>query len=171
MSRTISLRNKLEPGDRLPAERQLSEALGVSRTILREALKSLQAIGVLDIRGGGGAFITSLDYLCILDQLSFMLQLHKGQFEHLVKFRFVIESGALEDIVNNMKDEDYSRLEKIARRMETSSTLEEQASTDLEFHRELVATTHNPLLEALSSFFSEFFSRVYAQYSAGRERR
>ena len=66
----------LGPGDRLPPEKELSERLGLSRNSLREAVKALEVIRVLDVRRGDGTYVTSLEPRLLLEAMSFVVDLH-----------------------------------------------------------------------------------------------
>ena len=70
------LSGELAPGDRLPPEQQLSERLGLSRSSLREAVKALEVIRVLDVRRGDGTYVTSLEPQLLLEAMSFVVDLH-----------------------------------------------------------------------------------------------
>src|SRR6186713_912297 len=68
---------ELGPGDRLPKEADLAERLGLSRNSLREAVKALSLIRVLDVRQGDGTYVTSLDSNLLLESLSFVVDFHR----------------------------------------------------------------------------------------------
>ena len=68
---------ELKPGDRLPPEKELSERIGVSRNSLREAVKALSVIRVLDVRQGDGTYVTALEPEQLLESLAFVLDLHQ----------------------------------------------------------------------------------------------
>ncbi|WP_066039751.1 FadR/GntR family transcriptional regulator [Herbiconiux solani] len=70
------LSGELRPGDRLPPEKELSERLGLSRNSLREAVKALEVIRVLDVRRGDGTFVTSLEPRLLLEAMTFVVDLH-----------------------------------------------------------------------------------------------
>ncbi len=71
------LSGELAPGDRLPKEADLAERLGLSRNSLREAVRALALINVLDVRQGDGTYVTSLEPRLLLDTMSFVLDLHR----------------------------------------------------------------------------------------------
>src|SRR3954447_7524676 len=68
---------QLRPGDKLPREADLAETLGLSRNSLREAVRALALINVLDVRQGDGTYVTSLEPRLLLDTMSFVLDLHR----------------------------------------------------------------------------------------------
>ena len=70
------LTGELGPGDRLPPEKELSERLGLSRSSMREAVKALEVIRVLDVRRGDGTYVTSLEPRLLLEAMSFVVDLH-----------------------------------------------------------------------------------------------
>ncbi len=152
--------NNFGAGERLPSERRLAEEMGVSRTILREALKSLAAVGILEIRGGAGIYVGDADYLALMEHLTFSFMRNPLEFRYLAKARLIFEVGAIEDAIENADADDFIRILKICSRLENAKSVGEHVTNDREFHKELVAMTHNPLLVELSSFFDEFFAKA-----------
>jgi len=69
---------ELGPGDRLPKEADLADRLGLSRNSLREAVKALSLIHVLDVRQGDGTYVTSLEPRLLLDAMTFVVEFHRG---------------------------------------------------------------------------------------------
>lgn len=97
-------RGELRPGDRLPAERLLAERLGVGRPTLREALRALQLLGIVDIRHGGGVFVSELQPDTLLGPLHSFLAVDRHDIATVLEARRVIE-GALLAFVARMIDE------------------------------------------------------------------
>lgn len=152
--------NNLVAGDRLPSERKLTEMLGVSKTILREALKSLESVGIVKINSGNGVFVSEMDYLGLVDNLSFALQIAPHEFKHLVRTRIAVEVGALDEVIENIGDDDFKELERLCDEFERVESVDEYIAVECEFHRGLIAASRNPLLVELSSFFHKFFAQV-----------
>jgi len=90
---------ELRPGDRLPREAALAERLGLSRNSLREAVRALALIRVLDVRQGDGTFVTSLEPSLLLDALSFVVDFHRDdtvlQFLEVRRILDEIETAAV----------------------------------------------------------------------------
>ena len=149
--------NDLRPGDRLPTEKELVADLRVSRNILREALKSLEAVGLIQIRVGDGMYVCEFDYATVLNHISFAVSRTKQELKHFMHARVVIEVGALQFIVSRIEDEDIARLESILDRYEQAATLEQSAKIDLEFHQRLLAISRNPVLAEFGTFLGRFF--------------
>src|SRR5690625_4801358 len=70
------LSGELKPGSRLPPEKELSERLGLSRNSLREAVKALEVVRVLDVRRGDGTYVTSLEPGLLMEAVAFVVDLH-----------------------------------------------------------------------------------------------
>lgn len=83
----------LKPGDRLPPERELAQAMGVSRSSLREALRALSLLGVTEMRQGDGTYLTALDPDALMRPFGLVLALSEGQLQELFEARRVIEPG------------------------------------------------------------------------------
>ncbi|MBQ4061660.1 MAG: FadR family transcriptional regulator [Christensenellaceae bacterium] len=82
---------KLKPGDRLPSERQLSEELQVSRTAIREALRSMESMGYIDSKVGGGTYVKSVTMDSVIDPFSVMLAQNGNLLSDLVDVRMLLE--------------------------------------------------------------------------------
>jgi len=85
---------ELQPGDRLPAESELARRLGLSRSSLREAVRALSLVRILDVRQGDGTYVTSLDSDVLLDAMSFLADLHHdNHVMHTLEARRVLEAA------------------------------------------------------------------------------
>ena len=84
---------ELRPGDRLPPEAELSERLGLSRNSLREAVKALDFINVLDVRRGSGTYVTSLSAEDLTEAVSFLVDVHaSGSLREILEVRRIFEA-------------------------------------------------------------------------------
>lgn len=102
---------QLKPGDRLPAERTLAEELGVGRPTLREALRALQLLGIVDIRHGGGVFVTGLEPDTLLGPLHLFLGLDRHRLETILEARKVIEGAVLAFVARIIDEDAIARLQ------------------------------------------------------------
>src|SRR5919201_914322 len=96
----------LQPGDRLPREADLAERLGLSRNSLREAVKALSLIRVLDVRQGDGTYVTSLAPQLLLDALNFIVDFHRDDTVlEFLEVRRILEPAATAMAATQMSDE------------------------------------------------------------------
>jgi len=157
----------LKVGDDLPSERELAEQFGVSRTTLREASKRLEAYGVLDTRQKRGARIVNDSMSAILSILSFRVGVSEKTFRDVQRFRAVLETGFVPDIVGNARDGDIDNLRSINDRLKQPLAAIALADVDLEFHvRLLKIVNNNTALEtytALSGAIREIMTLGKAQ--------
>jgi GntR family transcriptional repressor for pyruvate dehydrogenase complex len=145
------LDGRLEPGQRLPSERALSEALGVSRPTVREAIRSLQAMNILESRHGAGTFVASLSVEELLRPLQFVLSLADGGLEHLFEVRLLLEPGAAALAARRASPEAVAALRDCAARTRAEARDDPEAMLrlDTELHERIVRASSNPLLEHL----------------------
>jgi GntR family transcriptional repressor for pyruvate dehydrogenase complex len=141
---------KLSAGERLPSERALSEALGVSRPTVREAVQSLAAMNILDVRHGAGIFVSSLDVTDLLTPMRFALELNEPTWDSLFEIRLALEPLAAELAAQRASDEQIAELrECVARHARRGVTPDELLELDIEIHRRIVEASGNELLVSM----------------------
>ncbi|MFI5909246.1 FadR/GntR family transcriptional regulator [Dactylosporangium sp. NPDC051541] len=141
---------ELGPGDRLPKEADLAERLGLSRNSLREAVKALSMIRVLDVRQGDGTYVTSLEPNLLLDALSFVVDFHRDDTVlQFLEVRRILEPAATALATTKMTDAELTKLQAVLDELGTDPTIEALVANDLEFHRLIAAGSGNAVLCSL----------------------
>jgi DNA-binding FadR family transcriptional regulator len=141
---------ELGPGDRLPKEADLAERLGLSRNSLREAVKALSMIRVLDVRQGDGTYVTSLEPHLLLDALSFVVDFHRDDTVlQFLEVRRIMEPAATALAAERMTDDDVDKLQAVLDELGPEPTIEALVANDLEFHRQIAAGSGNAVLCSL----------------------
>jgi GntR family transcriptional regulator, transcriptional repressor for pyruvate dehydrogenase complex len=141
---------ELRPGDRLPKEADLAERLGLSRNSLREAVKALSLIRVLDVRQGDGTYVTSLQPQLLLDALTFVVDFHRDDTVlEFFEVRRILEPAAAAMAAQNMSDGDIAKLRAVLDELDDDPTAEALVANDLEFHRQIAAGSGNSVLCSL----------------------
>ena len=153
---------ELSPGQRLPSETEMARQLGVGRSAIREALKILQAMGVLTARRGDGTYIAEEPSEKLLNPLSFAIILGTEVSSELVELRVMIEIGYCELASSQATDADWKHIEAAAKALENSFTADDKdhetlARLDLEFHYAILEATHNPLVQKIGRTVEELF--------------
>ncbi|GAA4710011.1 FadR/GntR family transcriptional regulator [Phytohabitans rumicis] len=140
----------LRPGDRLPREADLAERLGLSRNSLREAVKALSLIRVLDVRQGDGTYVTSLAPGLLLDALSFVVDFHRDDTVlEFFEVRRILEPGAAALAAQRMTEADIAELRVLMDELGEAPTVDALVANDLEFHRRIAAGAGNGVLCSL----------------------
>lgn len=147
---------RLAPGDRLPPEKELSETLGLSRSSLREAVKALEVIRVLDVRRGDGTYVTSLEPRLLLEALSFVIDLHDDRSVlEIFGVRRILEPAATRLAATRISGDVLDALAGLVDHAEVDAGIEALVQHDLEFHRTIVGSSGNEylaqLIESISS--------------------
>ncbi len=144
------LSGTLKPGDRLPKEPVLAAELGLSRNSLREAVKALSLLNVLDVRQGDGTYVSSLETPLLLEALTFILDLHRDESVlELFQVRAILEPAAAALAAQLMDDQQVSELRELLAELGDNPTIDELVANDLEFHRRIAAAAGNSLLCSL----------------------
>jgi GntR family transcriptional regulator, transcriptional repressor for pyruvate dehydrogenase complex len=142
---------QLKPGDRLPAERDLSALMGVSRATVREALRSLATMNIIELRHGSGTYVTSLEPQLLVERFDLVFSLNDNSFLDLVEARKVIEPGGTALAAQRKTPEDIAALEDILSR--SWQCMREQPSAfpklDIEFHVRVAECSRNALLSRI----------------------
>lgn len=154
------VRGEIEPNARLPIEKDLAEALGVSRSSLREGVRALSLLGVVESRQGAGTFVTGLDPSLLLAQLGFVVDLqHAGSAVHLHLVRRVLETEAAGQAALRITGAQLDELDEILDRYQAAIECSdddhhELLDLDIRFHRIIAEATGNPVLSAMIEGFS-----------------
>lgn len=154
--RSLMRSNRLRPGDRLPSERELCERFGVSRVTVREALRVLEAGGLVDIRVGarGGAFVTTPSSDRLGAGLADLINLSPVTSIEVTEARLVFELGIVPIVVERATDEDIDDLRAMtATHIEALHRNEYTMAMSAEFHNRVSACTHNAAIEMLVHSF------------------
>ncbi|MGH3165526.1 MAG: FadR/GntR family transcriptional regulator, partial [Trebonia sp.] len=147
----------LKPGDRLPPERDLGEFFGVSRVTVREALRTLESAGLVEIRVGarGGAFVTAPSSSHVGEGLADLLTLSVISASNVTEVRMILEMGIIPLVCQRATREDLADLGEICERAELAlRNGEYSVGLSLEFHTRVAQATHNQALEMLVKSFS-----------------
>ncbi|MGE5582015.1 MAG: FadR/GntR family transcriptional regulator [Bacillota bacterium] len=159
---TQSLINgELKPGDRLPPEPELAIQLGVSRTSLREALKTLGGLGVLVAKKRGGTFIATSGSQSMLDPLIFNLIIEKGSKEDLFELRVLLEVDTVELVIKKATPDDLDQLAAELDKFERtipSGNLELLGELDVQFHLRLLQISKNTSFIRISQVVMQLFA-------------
>jgi GntR family transcriptional repressor for pyruvate dehydrogenase complex len=141
---------ELGPGDRLPKENDLAERLGLSRNSLREAVKALSLIRVLDVRQGDGTYVTSLEPNLLLDAMSFVVDFHRDDTVlEFLEVRRILEPAATAMAAAHMSDAAIADLRSVLDQLDDAPTIEALVANDLEFHRRIALGSGNTVLCSL----------------------
>lgn len=143
------LEGSLQPGDRLPPERELAVELGVSRPSLREAIQKLASKGLLQSRQGGGTFVTDRLNASFFDPWQAMLGAHPNLREDLLEFRRMLEGQAAEWAAERATEADIARLTQAHAVMDAAflaDDVAQRSSHDMAFHQAIAEAAHNALL-------------------------
>lgn len=144
------LAGDLKPGDRLPPEQVLSAALGLSRSSLREAVKALEIIHVLDVRRGDGTYVTSLKPEVLLGAMSFMADIHQdASVLELFAVRRILEPAAAAMACGRVTPADVARLRSLLAEVAAGTSVDDLVAHDLIFHRFVCELSGNAYLTSL----------------------
>lgn len=155
---------KLVPGDRLPAERLLMEQFSVSKQTLREAMRVLEFIGLIEIKKGtgGGACIAEIDNNITMDMLANFLYFKDLSLNNLMEVRKIVEPYAAAVAADNISKEDLAKLKALIdlaeEQYKADDTSEGDFKNDLDFHCVIANSTQNPLLILLVTFIESLVS-------------
>ncbi len=157
---------RVGPGERLPTERDLSAQFGVSRSSMREAIRSLTTLGVLESRHGAGVYVTALRPADLLETFSVLAEVSQGHtLLEVLQVRRMLEPAATALAAARASAEDLDRIGALLERIgDGDDTFADTVSADLGFHQAIVASTGNATLAAVNDGLSSrtFHARVWA---------
>jgi DNA-binding FadR family transcriptional regulator len=155
------LDHNLKPGDSLPPEGQLVEDLGVGRSSVREAVKSLQSVGIVDVRRGDGLYVRELNFDPMLEAFIFGMKFDPNTLAELLQIRIWIEVSVIGDAVEHLTDKDVAKLEAVLQAWEARVHKgEEYSDLDETFHQIIYGVLKNQTLMNLFSAFWTAFTNL-----------
>jgi len=125
------LTNELKGGDRLPSELELARSLGVSRNVIRQAVSSLEMLGVVSVARGRGIYVADLADTDVFRQLAAWIDTSELDNDEYVEVRSIFERGVFELIVKNASEGELDRIGAIARSLQEASAEVDSASEEL----------------------------------------
>jgi GntR family transcriptional repressor for pyruvate dehydrogenase complex len=144
------LAGSLKPGDRLISERELASQLGVSRPIVREALRALTVLGIVEIRDRIGTVVTRPDVSVLNDFFTFALAQQADMLDDVMQARVAIECQAIRLACERASIADFERLQRaLARIGETIDEADAGGMADFEFHSAIVLASRSETLSVL----------------------
>ena len=168
---------EIKCGEKLPSERDLAEKFNVSRVPIREALKILEYMGVLEYRNGDGLYVQYLSVADVISKIDFALVATEETIFDLLEVRILLETHAAYLASQNRTDEDIAKLHEIlhkTREMKRIASHDENTIDELRllyhaFHRQIINTTKNKILIAVYESLYEFLdiSRQFTIDSTG----
>jgi GntR family transcriptional repressor for pyruvate dehydrogenase complex len=164
----------LKPGDKLPPEKKLIETFNVSRATLREALRSLEVLGFLEIRKGvsGGAFVTEIDMKKARDSFTNFLLFKNLSLSSLSEVRLILEPYVAEKAALAITEEGLKRLEKLNK--ECAYIIKhdipiESRKNEIEYHRIIGSVSNNPILMFILDFVENLLIDTKEILQPGKE--
>lgn len=162
--RAFILEHNLRAGDALPPETDLARQLGVSRNSVREAVKGLESLGVLEARRGSGLFVLEFSFDPLLENLSYGLLFDLRELAELLEIRRVLETGLIGTAMREMPESTLEALQATVTTMEALAAEGENfAEEDRQFHQILFEPLGNQMLLKLLDVFWRTYQEAARQ--------
>lgn len=161
--KTDIMNGKINPGQKLPPERELAKKFNVSRTSIREALRTLEILGVIKSVQGSGNYITGDFEKSLIESMSMMFLLQQIDSLEFYQFREALELKAAMLAVRNIDDEKIRKLEKIVAEMAQSEDEATRSALDKQLHDTIAAASQNSMIINILNILSEVISQDIKQ--------
>jgi len=163
---------RFPPGSRLPPERELSSMLGISRSSVREAIRALSHMNILEARHGQGTYVTSLTPELLIEPLHFLLAVDDATIHQLFEVRKIIETAAAGLAARRALPEEVEQMHDLHRRLcECVDDAEAFVRLDTEMHVLIARSGHNELLVQLLASTAALLRRSRSRTGALRSLR
>ncbi len=157
-------KNAFKPGDALPKEMELAEALGVSRNILREALSRLRVLGMVDSKKRRGMVLTSPDILGSLEKVMDPLIIDESTLQDFFELRLTLEMGLADILFIRKTKKDIAELEQIAlaEKVRDKNDVAFRIKSEVEFHGKIYRMTGNETMQRFQTMLLPIFGHLVA---------
>jgi GntR family transcriptional repressor for pyruvate dehydrogenase complex len=153
---------KLAPGDRLPPQRQLTGLFGLSQTVVREAIRGLASMGIVEIHHGRGVFVKSVSPDMLIEPETLFFLLEKESFLQAIEVRRILEVESIALAAERATEEDRAAMRVQLDKMKTAGSGPDPLRYSADFHLALARASHNQVL----SNMMQAFIRLIAQASS-----
>ncbi|MHC4456559.1 MAG: FadR/GntR family transcriptional regulator [Planctomycetota bacterium] len=158
----LLISKELKPGDQFPSELELAQQLGVGRNSVREAIKTLSYLGVVEIRRGIGTFVAESMPASVVNPLVLGLILEQKTSREIIELRLLIETAVAEMVIQKAGVEDIQKLEAANGRLRKAATGKSKRSVslrdlDINFHETLLEVTDNRPLQKIGKVIYTLF--------------
>ena len=165
----LIIKNGLKTGDLLPSESDLCAELGIGRNSLREAVRALRAIGLLEVRRGSGTYVGELSLQSLANELIFHSKLNPSDsttyLRQLSEVREALEQGLISNLITEGRMPDIELLTGLLDQMdEQAASGHIDPNTDRQFHEALLAPLDNPVAVLLLRVFWKAFDELLAPH-------
>lgn len=151
-------KGELKFGNQLPSERQLAEKLNVSRTSIREALRVLEALNIVQVKSGEGTFLQRPDIGSMVSLIIMFLQ-EDDENRNLFETRILLESGLARSAAIKRTDEDLAKIEKYCQQIIEGTNIKEVIQADYNFHDSIIKSANNQTLYSFYTLITELMKQ------------
>ncbi len=167
--RNAILSGRFKPGDKVASEKELMSEFGVSKATLREALRVLEGMGLVEIRKGisGGVFIAEVDMKTTIHGIMNFLHFREVSIKDITMIRYLLEPPVAQIAALRIQPDDIAKLESMI--FEPQALPHNIVSREIGFHRYLARMTGNPILILVMDFIDNILNDVKFQLDPGAE--
>lgn len=155
---------KILPGERLPAERRLSEQLGVSRAHVREAFQKLESYGIVKTYPQSGTIVSQMKMQVMESLLTDMLTIDKYDFASLAYVRLLLEVEAARLCAMKRTEDDLAVIEKALKECEKKFNTSSKEKKDFAYHQAIANGSHNPVIASMLLIITPDVLKYYLRY-------
>ena len=162
--------NDLEDGDKLPTEKELSDQLQVGRSSIREALRSIEAMGLLEVHRGSGYYVTKKAGNLIRGPIELVLSHDTQPLFEIIEARTIFESALVDKIIQRITDEEIREAEAAVQELKENVDNPEKAlAADHLFHKILYESVHNTVIYHIHDLVSQIIKNIPGSYLQSRD--
>lgn len=154
---------EIGPGDRLPSERELAERYGVGRSSVREALRELEILGLVESRQGAGTYVRAASSRDLMAPFRSIVALSEAAVADVLAFRRMFEPEVAAMAARNADDDGRALLQRALRRFDRSLGDGQATTADLDFHEAVARCTRNPIVLGVQHALADLFGEVRGQ--------
>ena len=162
---------RLSHGERLPSERELSDRFGVSQPTIREAIRALETLGLVDVLHGNGSFVRGRGDYALASALQALVQLNNVGVAEILSIRQVLGRFSIQLASSNASEEDLAQIEASYERLaqlDRIKELDEVIAAIIDFQLAVSTASHSPLLQSLEAFLMVLITEVQVKSLVAR---